>query len=153
MKKPASDSLVAVTLRITALALAGTVVLPKVWPAMARLVFSPLPPAPSVPPFRVSSKRTGVTAVYTLPIKVKWSAPLTALVPAGVVTVTSTVPRPGGLVAAIWVPLVTENEAAAAEPNLTATAPVKSEPVIVTEVPPAGGPWFGATELTTGGFA
>ena len=147
MKKPASDALVAVTLRITALALAGTVVLPKVWPAMVRFV---LPPLPSVPPFRVSSNRTGVTAVYTLPINVKWSAPLTALVPAGVVTVTSTVPRPGGLVAAIWVPLVTENEAAAAEPNLTATAPVKSEPVIVTEVPPAGGPWFGATELTTG---
>src|SRR6202158_5725775 len=64
VKKPAADSLVAVTLRITALALEGTVTLPKVAPPMVRFM---LPPLPRVPPFLVSSKRTGVTAVYTLP--------------------------------------------------------------------------------------
>lgn len=36
------------------------------------------------------------------------------------------------------------------EPNHTPVAPLKSEPVIVTEVPPAAGPLSGVMELTTG---
>src|SRR5262249_49435680 len=41
---------------------------------------------------------------------VNWSAGLTAEVPPGVVTVTSTVPVPGGLAAVIWASLTTEKE-------------------------------------------
>src|SRR5947209_10946876 len=40
--------------------------------------------------------------------------------------------------------------AAATLPKLTAVTPVKLAPVIVTTVPPGGGPLFGATELTAG---
>ena len=65
------------------------------------------------------------------------------------VTVTSTTPEPAGLVAVIWVALSTLNVAAAV-PNLTALAPVKLVPVIVTEVPPAVGPLLGATDVTVG---
>src|SRR5713226_808630 len=73
------------------------------------------------------------------------------LVPVGAVTVTSTIPDPDGLVAVIWVALLTTKLAATAEPNLTAVAPVKLVPVIVTDVPPAIGPLFGASETTVGG--
>ena len=70
--------------------------------------------------------------------------------PAGVVTVTSTRPLPAGEFAVIEVAVLTVNEAAAAPPNLTAVAPVKLMPVIVTPVPPAAGPLFGATAVTVG---
>src|ERR1700694_3231353 len=81
---------------------------------------------------------------------VKWSAATMALVPPdGVVTLTSTTPVPAGLVAVIVVSLVTVKLAAAA-PKLTAVAPVKAEPPIVTGVPPASGPLLGVTELTAG---
>jgi hypothetical protein len=81
---------------------------------------------------------------------VNWSAELVALVPPAVVTVTSTVPVPGGEMAVIDVALLTPNDAAAVLPNLTAVAPVKFAPVIVTLVLPAGGPLFGEIEVTDG---
>ena len=59
-----------------------------------------------------------------------------ALVPPAVVTVTSTVPVPADEVAVIWVALLTLKKPAALPPNLTAVAPVKLVPVIVTLVPP-----------------
>jgi hypothetical protein len=44
----------------------------------------------------------------------------------------------------------TVNEAAGVEPKLTAVVPVKFAPVIVTVVPPDGGPEDGLTEDTAG---
>jgi hypothetical protein len=71
---------------------------------------------------------------------VNWSAELVALVPLGVVTVTSTVPVPAGETAVIEVSEMTLKLVALVEPNLTALAPVTLVPVMVTEVPPAAGP-------------
>ena len=68
--------------------------------------------------------------------------PLVVLVPAGVVTVTSTVPAPRGDVAVMLVALLTV-KVAPAVPKLTAVAPLKAVPVKVTEVPPAAGPRWG----------
>ncbi len=81
----------------------------------------------------------------------KVAAAAFALVPPGVVTVTATAPVPAGLVAVIWVGLTTVKLAAAAEPKLTAVAPVKPLPAIVTLVPPAAGPPFGVSAETAGG--
>jgi hypothetical protein len=50
----------------------------------------------------------------------------------------------------IWVAPLTVNEAVAV-PNLTAVAPVKFAPVIVTLVTPPMGPLFGVIEVTAGG--
>ena len=69
-----------------------------------------------------------------------WSAGLVALVPAGVVTVTSTVPEPAGAVAVMEVALFTVTVGGrGVDPNFTPVAPVKLVPVMVTEVPPAVG--------------
>jgi len=65
-------------------------------------------------------------------------------------TVTSTIPLPAGEVAVIDVALVTENEVAVVAPNLTAVAPVKLLPLMVTDVPPVAGPLFGEIEVTDG---
>ena len=46
--------------------------------------------------------------------------------------------------------LLTVTAVAAVEPNLTAVAPVKSVPVMVTAVPPAVDPLFGLTAVTVG---
>ncbi len=70
--------------------------------------------------------------------------------PPGVVTLTSTVPVPAGEVAVICVALLTVNEPAALPPKLTALAPEKFVPVMVTPVPPAAGPVFGLTPVTVG---
>jgi len=79
------------------------------------------------------------------------SAELVELVPPGVVTVTCTVPAAsGGDVAVIAVAELTVKLVAFVEPNLTAVAPVKFVPVIVTEVPPASRPAFGLTPVTVG---
>ena len=77
---------------------------------------------------------------------------LAALVPTGVVTVTSTVPpaRSAGEVAVIEVGEVTEKIAVELEPNSTAMVPVKLVPVIVTWVAPAGRPAPGLTAATVG---
>ena len=81
---------------------------------------------------------------------VNWSAGLVALVPPGPVTVMSTVPVPAGLAALICVTDVTVKLAAGAPPNLTAVAPVNPVPVIVTVVPPVGGPVAGVMDVTVG---
>ena len=71
--------------------------------------------------------------------------------PAAVVTVTSTNPAgPAGLVAVICVPDTTLNDDAAALPKLTAVAPVKPVPVIVTSAPPAVLPLAGEIPVTVG---
>ena len=70
--------------------------------------------------------------------------------PPAVVTLTSTVPVPAGEVAVIWVALITVNEPAALPPKLTPVAPEKFVPVMVTLVPPAAAPVFGATPVTVG---
>jgi hypothetical protein len=80
----------------------------------------------------------------------KRSNGLVGLVPAGVVTVTLTVPVPAGDVAVIEVAELTTTPVPAAVPNLTAVAPVKLIPEMVTLVPPAAGPDFGDTEVTQG---
>ena len=80
-----------------------------------------------------------------------WSAVLVALVPPGVVTVTSTVPvLPAGAVAVICEPLTTVTLVAAVDPKSTAVVPVNPVPVIVTLVPPPVGPAAGATCATVG---
>jgi len=60
----------------------------------------------------------------------------TAETPAGVVTVTSTVPVAIGEVAVIWVALFTVKPWAGTVPKVTAVVPVKLVPVMVTELPP-----------------
>ena len=83
---------------------------------------------------------------------VNWSAGLVADVPPNVVTVTSTIPaEPAGDVAMIDVGLLTVKLVAAAVPNITAEAPLRFVPVIVTDVPPVAGPAVGAIPLTVGG--
>jgi hypothetical protein len=82
---------------------------------------------------------------------VKWSALDVGDVPPGVVTVTSTVPAlPGGAVAVICVAPFTVKVVAGIVPNLTAVAPERAVPVIVTLVPPAAGPEAGLTPVTVG---
>jgi hypothetical protein len=71
----------------------------------------------------------------------------------GVTTVTSTMPTlPAGEVAEMLLAL-TEAGVTCVPPKLTAVAPLKPVPVIVTEVPPVTGPYEGAMALTTGGGA
>jgi hypothetical protein len=82
----------------------------------------------------------------------KTSLEFVALVPPpGIVTVTSTAPVPAGEVAVIDVALLTVKLLAAVPPKLTAVAPVKVVPAIVTDVPPAAGPEEGLTRVTVGG--
>jgi hypothetical protein len=84
-------------------------------------------------------------------VKVNWSAGDVGLVPPAVVTVTSTVPATwAGDVAVICESEITVNEGTAAVPNVTADAPVKPVPVMVTEVPPAVNPPAGEIKVTPG---
>ena len=83
------------------------------------------------------------------------SAGLTALVPPGPVTVTSTVPPtrwelPAGDVAVIDVAETTLTPVAALPPNDTVSPDAKPVPVIVTTVPPDTVPETGVTPLTAG---
>jgi hypothetical protein len=71
------------------------------------------------------------------------SAADTAEDPRVVVTTTSAVPVPGGLVALISVGETTTTLVAAAVPNRTVAPDAKLRPVICTLVPPAAGPWLG----------
>jgi hypothetical protein len=79
---------------------------------------------------------------------VKRSADEVADVPAGVVTVTFTVPVPGGLSTVIEVSLTTVKFVAGVVPKSTSVAPVKAVPVIVTRVPPDCGPVVGLNPVT-----
>jgi hypothetical protein len=83
-------------------------------------------------------------------VYVKTSEELAALVPAGVLTVTSTVPAPAGEVAVICELLSTLKRLAGAWPKRTSVAPAKSLPVTVTLVPPAAGPEPGWIPLIAG---
>ncbi len=81
---------------------------------------------------------------------VNWSAGEVALVPPGVVTVTSTVPAvPAGETAVMLVPETTVTPVAPVRPKST-VAPVNPVPVTVTVVPLATGPDAGATLVTVG---
>ena len=73
-----------------------------------------------------------------------------ALVPSGVVTVTSTDPEPAGAVAVMVVALLTMKDVAGFTPKATAVAPVKLVPLTVTAVPPDAPPVFGARPATVG---
>ena len=71
--------------------------------------------------------------------------------PPAVTTVTSTGPAcPPGLVGGDLGVGVHGEEWPAVSPKSTAVAPVKSVPVIVTEVPPAAGPLVGLRPVTVG---
>src|SRR5437879_75091 len=70
-------------------------------------------------------------------------------IPPGPVTVTSIVPLPGGLTAAISVSDLTVN-AAGVPPMTTEVTPVKPEPLIDSAVPPATGPEAGDNPATVG---
>src|SRR5205807_4825814 len=80
----------------------------------------------------------------------KASSGLAALGPSGVVTVTSTPPAPAGEIAEIEVADSTLKLVAFAAPNLTAVAPARFVPVMVTLVPPDGGPSVGLNAVTVG---
>jgi hypothetical protein len=71
--------------------------------------------------------------------------------PVGAVTVTVAGPALGaiGVWQVIEVSLTTTRLVAATPPNVTAVAPVKAEPVMVTGVPPDCGPVVGARLVTT----
>ena len=72
-------------------------------------------------------------------------------VPLGVVTSTLAVPAlPAGVVAVIEVELTTVKLVTVAPPIVTAVAPVKSAPVMVTDCPPASGPEDGLRAVTSG---
>jgi hypothetical protein len=85
-------------------------------------------------------------------VRTSWrTVPSSEAAAAVVVTVMSTVPAAAaGDVAVIWLALSAVNADALAEPNLTAEAPVRFVPVIVTDVPPPVGPLFGLTLVTAG---
>ena len=71
--------------------------------------------------------------------------------PPTVVTVISGVPTlSAGDVAVMEVALMTVKLVAAVEPKLTAVAPVRVAPVIVTNVPPPSGPAVGEMAVTVG---
>jgi len=75
-----------------------------------------------------------------------------ALVPPGVVTVTSTVLAVlAGEMAVIDVGELTVKLAAGVVPKATFVTPVKPEPLIVTVLPPDAGPFGGKTRSTVGG--
>ena len=70
--------------------------------------------------------------------------------PLPLVTVTSTVPVPAGLVAVIEVEELTVIAVPALPPNETVELAVKPVPEIVTAVPPASGPVSGLMPVTVG---
>src|SRR5260370_39628358 len=90
-----------------------------------------------------------VTDVHGTVPKVNWSAAVCALVPAGVVTSTSTTPAAcAGLVAVTWESVLTVKPVAAVAPKWTDVAPVNPQPVMTTLVPPNVEPEVGAMPVT-----
>src|SRR5208283_1539080 len=81
---------------------------------------------------------------------VNWSDAEVALVPPGVVTVTSTVPVPAGETAVILVPDTTVTLLAPVKPKSTVAPVTNPVPVTVTVVPPATGPAAGEMPVTAG---
>ena len=78
------------------------------------------------------------------------SAAEVALVPPRVVTVTSTVPVPAGLVAWSLVEDTNTTPVPATVPNDTVAPLVKLDPGMVTTVPPPSGPNDGDSPVTVG---
>ena len=73
------------------------------------------------------------------------------MVPPGVVTSTLAVPAlPAGMVAVMVVAFTTVKVVAAAPPMVTAVAPVRPVPVMVTDCPYARGPDEGLMDVTVG---
>ena len=71
--------------------------------------------------------------------------------PSGKVTTIGTVPAARAAVVAVMVVgFTTVGIVAGVPPKVTVTGPSKFVPVIVTLVPPAADPWFGATPVTAG---
>ena len=84
-------------------------------------------------------------------VYVYWSALLVALVPPGVVTVTSAVPAvPAGARTVHEVAVQETPLAVTSIPKVTAVVPDSPVPVIVTGVPADSGPADGLTDVTTG---
>jgi hypothetical protein len=75
-------------------------------------------------------------------------AGLVKLIPPGVVMVTFTVPAPVGEAAVIQVSEMTVKMMALLGPKVTAVAPEKLAPVMITPVPPAAGPELGQIAVT-----
>ena len=73
------------------------------------------------------------------------------LVPAGVVTLKSTVPDPAGDVAVHDVAVGQLTFVPAVDPKLTVASLVKPVPMMVTGEPPVTGPAVGLTDVTVGG--
>ena len=125
-----SESLTTVTAVAGAVPKSTTVVPVKPVPS----IVTEFPPA-TRPADGLTLETVG-TAMY-----VNWSPTFAAVVPFGVVTVTSTTPvAPAGACAVIVVALTTVTAVAADVPKCTAVAPVKFVPVIVTGVPPVTEP-------------
>ena len=129
------------TVKVVALAAPNfTAVAPR---KLVPVIVMAVPPA--IGPALGDSEVTAGAGMY-----VNWFTPA-AEVPPAVVTVTSTVPVPGGAVAVIEVGELTVTPDASAVPNLTVVAPaIKPLPEIVTDVPPAAGPEVGEIPVTTG---
>jgi hypothetical protein len=104
---------------------------------------------PVLPLFGDSPVTVGATVTGTVTVYVNLSAVVPVEVPAGVVTVTYTLPVPRGL---LTVSRVLESAVivAAAPPNLTAVASARPVPKIVTLVPPPVAPRAGKTRVTDG---
>jgi hypothetical protein len=84
-------------------------------------------------------------------LNVKSSAAVAGLVPPGVVMVTSTVPTElAGDTAVMLESEFTVNDAARVGPKLTAVAPEKPPPTMMTVVPPVRRPPAGETNETAG---
>ncbi len=115
------------------------------------VIVTTVPPAigPDVGLIEVTVGRTGGA-----PTKVNVSPAVTAEVPAGVITVTSTAPATcAGDVTFIDVAETGVNAVPPMPPKLTTVAPVRLAPVIVITVPPAIGPEVGDSDVTVGGAA
>src|SRR6185312_13355671 len=117
------------------------------------------PPASAAPvktktfrlvPFGEPDGAVNVTVRGVPPCAVTVNDAVLAPVPAGVVTAIGPVAAPAGTVAVIWVAELTVN-VAALPPKVTAVAPVKPLPVLVTDVPT--GPEVGVNEETVGAGA
>jgi hypothetical protein len=131
--------------RVKLVALVGPNLTALAFAKLVPVMVTEVPPAtgPLAGPTLVTAGRGNGTYVNV-------SAGLVALVPPGVVTVTSTVPVPAGEMAVIDVAEFTVKLPALIEPNLTAVAPVRLAPPIVTEVPPISRPVLGLTLVTAG---
>jgi len=101
-----------------------------------------------VPP--TSGPSSGVIDVTTVPFEIAGmnvNKPVEVISPFGVTSVIGTEPVPAEVTAVIEVSEVALNVAAGVSPKRTAVTSAKPEPVNVTVVPPASGPWLGVNEV------